>query len=152
MWMSPWYEAPKYSDPGECVFVVYDQSDDPENPDPFAEVLKYHEEGSLFWVNEGVGFSWFATMDMDVKSPGIYVFENVRGEYISGDGYSTDDDEEWEADIRPATIEEIADAFGCDFWTTDDMVHVVDEPNAVVTCGEVPVFEEWWNVNHEDKT
>lgn len=72
------------------------------------KVLDHSE--STFWINEGVGFDyWFDEyIDNEFDTPGYYVIEGVRGHWIRGDGYSTDDDEDWEfASVRPATEKEI---------------------------------------------
>jgi hypothetical protein len=38
-------------------------------------------------------------------APGLYVIENIRGEYTRGDGWETDDSEDWEYDPPRAPTE-----------------------------------------------
>lgn len=73
------------------------------------DVLDYDIDSSVFWICEGVGFDWWFDQTCDFPAPGYYVIENITGEYIRGDGWTTDDDEEWEyGNIRPATAQEIS--------------------------------------------
>lgn len=67
------------------------------------EVLDYDADSSVFWISEGVGFDHWLD-DCDFPEPGVYVVEGITGEYIRGDGWHTDDYEEWDfKGIRPAT-------------------------------------------------
>lgn len=67
--------------------------------------------GGTFWIQEGVGWEyWFETHlePSDLPEPGFYVVEGVKGSFIRGDGWMTDDDEEWNFDaVRRATQTEI---------------------------------------------
>jgi hypothetical protein len=104
------FEPPKYSDPGRILVHILGPSS--------TRVYRYESEvldhdGSTFWISEGVGFDYWlsACLDVNEQLEGYYVIEGVIGRYIKGDGYSTDDDEEWEFDLcRRATDEEIATA------------------------------------------
>lgn len=66
-------------------------------------------ENSTFWVQEGTGVDWFLENTIDFEfTPGWWVIEDVVGTYHRGDGWTTDDDEEWDyGKIRPATQQEI---------------------------------------------
>lgn len=67
-------------------------------------------EHSTFWIAEGIGVNYWLEHCVDFEfTPGWWVIESVVGTYIKGDGWMTDDDEEWEhGKVRPATAEEIA--------------------------------------------
>lgn len=69
----------------------------------------YDAEASTFWIQEGVGIEYWLEHCVDFEfTPGWWVIEDVVGTYIKGDGWMTDDDEEWDyGNIRPATEEEI---------------------------------------------
>lgn len=101
------YELPKYSTPGRILFRA-----EPEPTGPYRydiEVLGYDAETSVFWLNEGQGIEYWIDSCIDLFVPGAYVIEGVTGYYSRGDGWTNDDDEDWEYDsIRPATIEEIS--------------------------------------------
>jgi hypothetical protein len=61
-----------------------------------------------FWINEGIGINDWVENYLDLEQPGIYVVENVRGWYVKGDGYTSEDNEEWEFGlVRYATEEEV---------------------------------------------
>lgn len=102
------FEYPKYSDKGDIIFEVLGEDE--------TKVYRWHIEdvaycgGSTFYVQEGVGIKYFVDWmgDDRITGPGFYTFVGVHGRYLRGDGWTTDDDEDWEFDdLRPATPEEI---------------------------------------------
>lgn len=101
-------ELPRYSDPGFVFFRVYKNDDGTINE---IDVLEYDAGASTFWLNEGIGFDYWIETEFDHNlfvDEGFYVIENIVGHYYRGDGYTTDDNEEWESDPpRLATQEEI---------------------------------------------
>lgn len=102
------YEPPSYNKPGRLL-VKLDASDSIVYRYD-VEVVDYDDDSSVFWINEGVGFEfWFDQyVDLELVEPGWFVFEGIVGEYIRGDGWHTDDDEEWDwALCRRATESEI---------------------------------------------
>ena len=112
------YEPPSIAKPGwilaEILSIDYDAHRQLEHE---IEVLAYDDGRAVFWINEGVGFDWFIdetvgprflATDALIMTPGIYLIENVRGKWILGDGWITEDSEEWEFNApRLATPEEI---------------------------------------------
>lgn len=119
------YEPPSPSTPGDLTFatgsITYDQWGRVDR----VELLDYQYDGAFFWIQEGVGLNYFVdTADHDpvvLEENAVYVCEGLTVHYIRGDGWTTDDSEEWYDYItRPATIEEIAELFGCDFWNHDE--------------------------------
>lgn len=62
------------------------------------EVIDY--SGCVDWMQEGVGFDYWLT-DMsgvvgELKAGCTYVFHDITVSFIRGDGWTIDDDEEWE--------------------------------------------------------
>lgn len=106
------FEPPLYSTPGRMLLEV-------TGPDEqYGREVECHDsDGSVFWINEGVGIDWWLEQHdiPEIQASGWYVIEGITGEYIRGDGWSTDDDEEWEyKSVRPATLKEIAGKALCD--------------------------------------
>lgn len=66
--------------------------------------------GCAFWIQEGTGFDFwidqfFTTLTL---AEGWWVIEGITGDYIRGDGWMTDNDEDWSFEfVRPATQGEI---------------------------------------------
>lgn len=101
------YEPPLISTPGRILVEVWPDGD------PWKyEVHASDDETSVFWIGEGVGFDYWLDSYCEFKAPGLYLIENVRGEWIRGDGWTTDDDEEWECDAPRAISVEDAKALG----------------------------------------
>ena len=100
---------PKYSDEGTIVVYVNGRNEKPSTYKWDIEVLE--NDGSTHWIQEGMGFDYFFDEyfeDKDFPEPGFYVIENVVGQVFKGDGWTTDDDEDWEMNSpRKATPEEI---------------------------------------------
>jgi hypothetical protein len=74
----------------------------------------YDLDTGVFWLNEGMGISYFLSAYLEeTPGPGWWVFPKLAGVWIQGDGYSTDDDEDWEISepLRMATPEEIEQEF-----------------------------------------
>jgi hypothetical protein len=103
------YDPPSYKEPGEILFRIHGLVDDWRgNPEYDIEVFMF--TGSAFWMAEGCGIDyWLNTYLLcEDLQPGWYVMEGVIGHYYRGDGWTTDDDEEFEfATLRYATQEEI---------------------------------------------
>jgi hypothetical protein len=99
---------PKYSDKGTIVAQINGKSDSPYYKWD-VEVLEW--DGSTHWIQEGMGFDYFFDLyfdDKDFPDPGIYIIENIVGHVFKGDGWTTDDDEDWEMDSpRKVTPEEV---------------------------------------------
>jgi hypothetical protein len=73
------------------------------------DVLDYDLDSSVFWIQEGIGFDYFLDL-CDFPPDGVWVIEDVTGSYTRGDGWSTDDDEDWYfSGPRPAESREIED-------------------------------------------
>ena len=100
---------PKYSDEGTIVVYVYGRNDKSSVYKWNIEVLE--NDGSTHWIQEGMGFDFFFDAyfdDKDFPEPGFYIIENVVGQVFQGDGWTTDDDEDWDmSSPRKATPEEI---------------------------------------------
>ncbi len=105
------FDYPKYSDEGWLlVEVVSTGQTGPHEYKWSIEESAY--DGCVFWIQEGIGFDYFINDVIDnseITHDGFWIIENIIGYFKRGDGYSTDDDEEWNiGKIRPATDEEIA--------------------------------------------
>lgn len=105
-------DFPSYRDPGRVFFEI--QHVYRCNSKPFSwrryeiEVIDHDGDSSVYWLNEGMGVEYWLQGLIDLDEPGFYVVEGVTGEYIRGDGWTTDDDEEWYFEfIRRADPEEI---------------------------------------------
>lgn len=119
------WEPPSPSTPGDLIFATGMLTRDKWGRVDQIELLEWDYDGAFFWINEGVGIDYFvAAADHSpvvLEEHAVYVCEGLTVRYIRGDGYTTDDDEDWEDYItRPATIDEIAGLFGCDFWNHDE--------------------------------
>lgn len=124
------FEPPSYSEPGRMLLEVTGPD---ENYD--REVECHDSDGSVCWIHEGVGVDWWLEQrDIpEIQAPGWYVIEGITGEYIRGDGWSTDDDEEWEyKGVRPATPEEIAGCALCDLEQLEDVAVAGQHDVAVI--------------------
>ncbi|MET4190747.1 MULTISPECIES: hypothetical protein [unclassified Bradyrhizobium] len=100
------YESPKYSDRGRILFYIHVTPNEP----PEFEVYAHDADTSCMWLEEGVGCDYALKyyFDIDLELSGYYVVDGVHGRYWRGDGYTTDDNEEWYFDfIRRASPEEI---------------------------------------------
>lgn len=110
------YELPHIGKPGRILFEIihvhperWPRGRHYETYRYVLEVLDYDGESGVYWLNEGVGFDFWFDGHVDLEEPGFYVLEGVAGSWIRGDGWMTDDDEEWEfALCRRATATEIA--------------------------------------------
>ena len=89
------YAPPPYGLAGRILVDVQEPEDD--NHRGYFEVLDYDSETSVYWINEGLGFDhFFEQFEEEFPETGRYVVPNVIGYYYKGDGWHTDDDEEWE--------------------------------------------------------
>lgn len=107
------FDYPSYKDEGRILFEVYHVYRCEDNPirNKFyeIEVFDYDLDSSVFWLQEGMGVDYFLEeLYLEIEETGFYVLEDITGSYIRGDGWTIDDDEEWECGIlRRATDEEI---------------------------------------------
>lgn len=104
-------DLPGYKDPGCILFEIYHIY---REKDPWLhrryeiEVIYYDSGSSLMWLNEGQGINYWLQGALDLDDTGFFVIEGVTGTYYRGDGWMTDDDEEWEFTLcRRASEEEI---------------------------------------------
>jgi len=98
---------PRYSDPGWLLVEIFSCTDCGVYRYDI-EVLGYDNESSVMWINEGVGFDYWMDQYVDLEEPGVYLIQGITGTYFRGDGWSTDDDEEWDFEYcRYASAEEI---------------------------------------------
>lgn len=102
------YEYPSYSDPGSLLVKVLTILNGTGYCGRYElEVIEFDCDSSLMWLNEGIGIDYWLQDAVDFDKPGYYVIEGVTGTYYRGDGYTTDDDEEWDYEVvRPATLRE----------------------------------------------
>jgi hypothetical protein len=104
------FKWPKYSDKADIVVEILGP----------CEVKVYKWEigdyacgaGCTFYIQEGMGLEYFVdTYGEEITGPGYWTFVGVHGVYYRGDGWTTDDDEDWYFDeLRPSTPEEISEA------------------------------------------
>ena len=85
------YTPPPYGVPGRILFEIPWGYDD-------IEVLDYDVDTSVFWLHEGLGIEYAIehVFGLELPGPGRYLLEDVVGHYYRGDGWMTDDNEEWE--------------------------------------------------------
>lgn len=103
------WEPPPYSKPGRILVEVLSISRvNPRIVSYEVEILDYDGDSSVFWLQEGGYMDYWIQDKFDFDYPDSYVIEGITGEYIRGDGYSTDDDERWYHErVRKATVDEI---------------------------------------------
>ena len=104
------YQPPSYKDVGTILFRIHGLKDDYRGKEEY-EIEVFGYDGCAFWMQEGAGIDYWLT-DMGLLcedlQPGFYVMEGIIGSYFRGDGWTTDDDEEFEYEfLRYATQEEI---------------------------------------------
>lgn len=88
-------QLPKYSDRGFILVRIHDITEPGQTRRVWEyDVIDY--DGSVFWINEGTGIDYWLEEQIEFSRPGTYLIEGITGRYIRGDGYSTDDDEDWE--------------------------------------------------------
>jgi hypothetical protein len=102
-------KLPRYSDEGRILFEISHVYRSPSDHERYEiEVLDYDSNSSIHWLNEGLGADYWLKEILELDESGFYVVEGVTGCYIRGDGWTTDDDEEWGLRfIRRADPEEI---------------------------------------------
>jgi hypothetical protein len=115
-------DLPSYKDPGDILVHVMEILPGSNWPRYELEVLDYDSGSSLMWMQEGIGVEyWLRDGAYEFPSPGYYVIEGVTGTYYRGDGYTTDDDEEWDyKGVREATRDEIVSMCLCGIKETID--------------------------------
>lgn len=99
------YDYPSLKEPGWALIHVIG----PCQTDAYKWDIDCHNyDGSAFWIQEGIGFDYFIDKYVDIPGSGYWVIEGIVGTYYRGDGWTTDDDEDWEYErVRAATEEEI---------------------------------------------
>lgn len=87
------FVPPKYSTEGRILFQVEGAATE----DPEITVIDWDDNSAVFWLNEGIGIDYFLKhiVKVEFDQDGFYLLQNVYGEYYRGDGWETDDDEEW---------------------------------------------------------
>lgn len=105
-------DLPGYKDPGRILFeIVHIYRGSRPNWCGLYEidVLDHDGDSSVMWLQEGQGIEyWLNAGPLDLEETGFYVLEGVTGTYYPGDGWMTDNDEEWDFELcRRATAEEI---------------------------------------------
>lgn len=99
------YELPSYSSPGRILVDVFNILGPGHYNKIECTIFDYDSDSSVFWINEGMGIDYWLDQYCEFTEPGVYVIEGITGEYVKGDGWMTDDDEEWEyVSIRRATF------------------------------------------------
>jgi len=83
------FQPPPYGVAGRILIEIEWGCDD-------VTVLDYDGDTSVFWLFECLGIEWLIDAQLELPGPGIYLLEDVVGHYYRGDGWMTDDDEEWE--------------------------------------------------------
>lgn len=128
-----WDNLPKYSDEGRIVVIINGESESKVYKWDI-EVLEH--DGCTHWIQEGMGFEYFFDSyfgNEDFPEPGVYVIEGITGHVSRGDGWTTDDDEDWEmSSPRKATLEEFKECVGeseeymllWDEFNKDNSIHV----------------------------
>ena len=106
-------EYPRYSDKGFIlveIVMVCKPEDKPLYRFEIGESV-FDSSNAPFWIKEGMGVDyWLDCYAPDDLKEGWWVFEGVHAYYHKGDGWTTDDDEDWYFDsVRPATDQEIKD-------------------------------------------
>ena len=103
------FEPPSYSDRGRILINVLGPGDGGPYCGRYELVVHgYDADSAVMWLEEGIGIEYWINEDIEIWIPGWYVIEGVHGVYTRGDGWTTDDDEDWYYDeIRPATSEEV---------------------------------------------
>lgn len=83
---------PLPSEPGRVLFVRYLD----EQVDDF-EILDYDCDTACFWAQEGIGIGYLISDMVGLPDkPGHYIVHGITVSFTRGDGWSTDDDEDWE--------------------------------------------------------
>ena len=102
-------ELPSYTTKGRVLVYVLQTPGGPTFPRKY-KVLDEDPNTSTFWVQEGVGWDyWLDTECVFPEDGDIFVIEGIRGDVRRGDGWETDDTEDWEYDqIRKASPTERA--------------------------------------------
>lgn len=98
------YEPPPPKEPGTILFNAYVVSEEGEPLRYDYDVLD-GDGGGAFWVSEGIGFEYFLRYYVEIPGPGVYLIRNLTVHYTRGDGWTTDDDEDYEFDAPlPVTL------------------------------------------------
>ena len=127
--------CPDPKDPGMVIFEMHAPSPYPNGYNPGWTAEHWYHEGGAADYEHGYGCgleyhcqdAFLSTFPVGKDDPpdhpleGVYVLEGMTLHFTRGDGWMTDDDCDVYFDsIRPATLEEIADAWnGADFWASD---------------------------------
>lgn len=95
------FEAPDWDmSPGSLTFFVIQSCPDTSGRKNWLFEFEYEDyEGCVGWMNESIGFDYFLTSYMDpseFKEGWTYTIHDITVHFTRGDGYTTDDDEDWE--------------------------------------------------------
>jgi hypothetical protein len=104
------FEPPSYSDPGWILVEIITTGLLKDGGWHDYELGETATDGAAFWIVEEEGLEHWLDGHLrgEITDPGWYVIEDVIGTFSRGDGYSTDDDVDWEfASPRKATEDEI---------------------------------------------
>jgi hypothetical protein len=84
------HELPSIKEPGSILFHARDLGDGK------FEFEVFDHSGSTFWIQEGMGFDYFLSEYVEIPHEGLFLVSGIVGTWIRGDGWTTDDDEDWE--------------------------------------------------------
>jgi hypothetical protein len=108
------FQPPSPSKPGRVLFEIvhiYQPGENRRGDCYEIEVVDWDSDSAVFWANEGIGVDYLLTdvLDLELEDVGFYVVDGITVDFIRGDGWTTDDDEDWcMGDVRRASPEEIA--------------------------------------------
>lgn len=108
------YELPPYGK-ADWLIVEVIHTDSVHFPLSVEEHF-YGGEGSCFWINDEIGFDYWIGMHFSKSemSEGWWLIENITATYHHGDGWTTDDDVDYDFDdpvkLDPDKIDETVDA------------------------------------------
>ena len=128
------WEPPSPSTPGDLIFHTGAITRDRHGR--HIELIDYEHDGAFYWIEEGVGIEYFVEEadhgPVILEEDAVYVCEGLTVRFIRGRGWISgdvceEDDEDWEDYVtRPATIDEIANFFGCSFWDSEGLPFTAD--------------------------
>lgn len=113
----------KFSHPEDVIFFLV-QDEFGYSVEDFQITNSYYTEeyviGTLTYDHEYGGFFDYTLIDFakaENLTEGVWVIEDTTGHYFRGEwGFSDDDLDIYWGEHRPATMEELANFFGADFW------------------------------------
>ena len=101
-------ELPKYSDPGRMLVTIWGPCQTRVYKYEY-EVFDYDQDSCVWWINEGEGFDYWLSNEIEFPGLGTFVIEGIIGQYHKGNwSYGEDDNVSWDhTKIRLATRREI---------------------------------------------